>query len=94
MRVVNSIEREMMQAEWENWLLDENTRCKQVQALLREDREAKPKTKSGSEQRTLEIDEDKRSKLASMRSWHEEYCGSCKREQEMVFKERKHLTFG
>ncbi|KAI9873977.1 MAG: SNF1-interacting protein, partial [Pleopsidium flavum] len=29
MRVVNSVEQEMLRAEWENWLLDETNRCKQ-----------------------------------------------------------------
>jgi hypothetical protein len=100
MRVVNSIEREMMQAEWENWLLDENTRCKQVQAMLSEDREgglssnSRPRSKAGNEQQSFELDEAKRSKLAKMRVWHEEYCGSCKLEQDTMMRERKHLAFG
>ncbi|KAI1212978.1 uncharacterized protein F4807DRAFT_307069 [Annulohypoxylon truncatum] len=34
MRTVNSVEREVMHAEWENWLLDENHRCEQVEAAL------------------------------------------------------------
>lgn len=34
MRTVNSVEREMMHAEWENWLLDENHRCEQVETVL------------------------------------------------------------
>ncbi|XXH04697.1 hypothetical protein Hte_011119 [Hypoxylon texense] len=34
MRTVNAVEREMLRAEWENWLLDENHRCEQVAAVL------------------------------------------------------------
>ncbi|CAK7240626.1 MAG: SNF1-interacting protein [Sporothrix thermara] len=34
MRVVNSVEREMVQSEWENWLADETQRCDQVGAML------------------------------------------------------------
>lgn len=34
MRVVNSIEQEMIQSEWENWLADENQRCEQVKMML------------------------------------------------------------
>lgn len=34
MRVVNSIEKEMIQSEWENWLADENLRCEQVKMML------------------------------------------------------------
>lgn len=36
MRVVNSIEKEMIQSEWENWLADENLRCEQVKMMLAE----------------------------------------------------------
>jgi hypothetical protein len=99
MRVVNSIEREMMQAEWENWLLDENTRCKQVRTILTEDRQAplsssKSKSKPGNDQKSFNLDEAKRNKLANMRIWHEEYCGSCKLEQDTMMRERKHISFG
>ncbi|KAI6090430.1 hypothetical protein F4821DRAFT_229326 [Hypoxylon rubiginosum] len=34
MRMVNAVEKEMLHAEWENWLLDENHRCEQVQVVL------------------------------------------------------------
>lgn len=34
MRVINGIEREMIQSEWENWLADENVRCEQVSNML------------------------------------------------------------
>jgi hypothetical protein len=98
MRVVNNVEREMMRAEWENWLLDENARCKQVQMLLRENRTtASPnkKTKGTDSQKILGAKEqEKKEKLESLRRWQEEYCGSCKMEQEMLFKGRQHLSFG
>ena len=34
MRLVNSVERELLRSEWENWLLDENLRCDQVAEAL------------------------------------------------------------
>ncbi|EFX04020.1 transcription factor [Grosmannia clavigera kw1407] len=34
MRVVNSVEREMVQAEWETWLADENMRCDRARLML------------------------------------------------------------
>ena len=34
MRVVNGIEMEMLQSEWENWLMDENARCEQARDML------------------------------------------------------------
>jgi hypothetical protein len=98
MRVVNNVEREMMRAEWENWLLDENIRCKQVQTMLRENRTSvspTKKVKSGNAQKIMEAKEQERKgRLDDLRRWHEEYCGSCKLEQEMLFKGRKHLSFG
>ncbi|TVY23566.1 putative PH domain-containing protein [Lachnellula hyalina] len=98
MRVVNNIEREMMQAEWENWLLDENMKCKQVQTMLRENRTPttpNKKPKGAESQQVLDAKERERSgKMDEMRKWHEEYCTSCKLEQDMLEKGRKHLSFG
>ncbi|KAJ8122138.1 hypothetical protein ONZ43_g1590 [Nemania bipapillata] len=36
MRLVNSVEAEMLRSEWENWLMDENLRCEQVGTALRD----------------------------------------------------------
>lgn len=36
MRIVNSVERELIQSEWENWLVDENLRCEHAGSILRE----------------------------------------------------------
>lgn len=98
MRVVNNIEREMMQAEWENWLLDENTRCKQVQTMLRQNRTTtapNKKAKGANSQQILDMKANERSgRIDELRQWHEEYCTSCKAEQDMLDKGRKHLTFG
>lgn len=98
MRVVNNVEREMMRAEWENWLLDENARCKQVQTLLRENRTNAPsnkKIKGTESQKVIEAKErERKNRLEDLKRWQEEYCGSCKMEQEMLFKGRKHLSFG
>ncbi|OJD36353.1 transcription factor 3 [Diplodia corticola] len=35
MRLVNRVEREVLQAEWENWVLDENVRCRRVGDMIR-----------------------------------------------------------
>ncbi|KAF4636436.1 hypothetical protein G7Y89_g1643 [Cudoniella acicularis] len=82
MRVVNNIEREMMKAEWENWLLDENTRCKQVQVMLQEPRpstSATKKRKGNNAQRVMEAKakaKERASNMKELRRWHEEYCSS------------------
>lgn len=98
MRVVNNIEKEMMQAEWENWLLDENIRCKQVQTILRENRTTTAptkKAKGAKPQQVIDAKEIERSgKMDEMKKWHEEYCTSCKVEHDMLEKGRKHLTYG
>lgn len=97
MRVVNNVEREMMQAEWENWLLGENTRCKQVQLLLREPPNSTSKSKRSKtveSQQVLESQAKERTRLDGLRKWQQEYCGSCKLEQDMMLKEQMHLAFG
>ena len=97
MRVVNNVEREVVRAEWENWLLDENTRCKQVQIMLRENRtNGSPgkKIKSAISDKAMEAKErERKDRLDELRRWQEEYCGSCKMEQERFLKGRKHLSF-
>lgn len=97
MRVVNNVEREMLQAEWENWLLDENTRCKQVQMMLRENQGKISPTrriKGADSQQVLEAKErDRAARMDELRKWQEDYCGSCKLEQERLLDGQKHLAF-
>ena len=87
-----------MRAEWENWLLDENTRCKQVQMMLRENRtniSPSRRIKGADSQQVMEAKERERvEKLDGLRKWQEEYCGSCKQDQDLLLQGRKHLTFG
>lgn len=91
MRVVNNVEREMMRAEWENWLLDENNRCKQVQMVLQEDGTDIPPTKKikGVDPQ-LVLDAKDKERRENLRQWQKEYCTSCQREQELLFENRKH----
>jgi hypothetical protein len=97
MRVVNNVEREMLKAEWENWLLDENTRCKQVQMILRENRgniSPNRRIKGVDSQQVLEAKERERSlKIDNLRKWQEDYCGSCHLDQERLLDRQKHLAF-
>lgn len=37
LRVVNRIEKEVLEAEYENWLLDETHKCERVESMLGED---------------------------------------------------------
>ncbi|RFU26822.1 hypothetical protein B7463_g9525, partial [Scytalidium lignicola] len=87
MRLVNSIDREVMQAEWENWLLDENIKCRQIDALLKDKTTPSPgesatkKSKGfkwSSEKKEVEAKEkEENERLESLRIWQQEYCGSC-----------------
>lgn len=81
MRVVNNVEREMMKAEWENWLLDENNRCRQVQAMLQEEG-GKGDAKVKGWQKALGA--EPRERGDELRTWHDEYCGSCRLEQDRL----------
>lgn len=94
MRVVNSVEREMLRAEWENWLLDENNRCRQVGRMLQEkdsDRNqttahsASSGTSKGAGEEQKVMDAKGGTRLDEVRAWYEEYCGSCRRERDRVF---------
>ncbi|PVH85112.1 hypothetical protein DL98DRAFT_558090 [Cadophora sp. DSE1049] len=89
-RVVNNVEREIVKAEWENWLLDENQRCRQVQMMLQEDQKRKS-TKEGESQRTMGIREQE-GQMDELRRWQEDYCGSCRLEQEKLLQEQRHMT--
>lgn len=84
-----------MQAEWENWLLDENMRCKQVQVMLRDNKtnvSLNKKSKGADEQKVMEAKQKNR--VEGLKRWHEEYCGSCKTEQNRLLEARKHVAFG
>ncbi|CZS93425.1 probable Snf1p protein kinase interacting protein (SIP3 protein) [Rhynchosporium graminicola] len=88
LRVVNNVEREIIKAEWENWLLDENQRCRQAQALLQRDGASNPSKEAGAQQilETRKVDSSRR--LDELRRWHEDYCGSCRLEQEKLLQPR------
>lgn len=98
MRVVNNVEREMLKAEWENWLLDENTKCKQVQMLLQENKGSispNRREKGADSQQVLEAKERERNgRMDNLRKWQESYCSSCKLEQDRMLEARQHVVFG
>jgi hypothetical protein len=98
MRVVNNVERDMLQAEWENWLFDENARCRQAEALLRENTEGASNTQGGKGPDARQVptsrQQEKDGRLHGLKKWHAEYCSSCKSEQDRLLEERQYLTFG
>jgi hypothetical protein len=86
MRVVNSIEREVLQAEWENWLMNEKALCDDLDVMLREDGEAS-REESNKVQKQLK-GMPSMSKQA-LEEWKGAHCGSCRRDHEVVMSERR-----
>lgn len=79
LRVVNSIEKEVVQTEWEHWLQQELRRCNQVEMLIRKnDSEDADMPEDVSDQRVDAV------LTADVRQWYEKYCTSCQREQQQV----------
>lgn len=98
MRVVNHVEKEILQAEWENWLLDENTRCGQAETMLRENRTNTSHDRGARNPNFQHVLDgtlrEKGGRLDDLREWHAEYCSSCKLEQVKLLEGRQYLTFG
>lgn len=87
MRVVNSIERELMQSEWENWLTNENSLCDELGDVLGVGNEKRPQytatfDKSPLGQRVLEPIPDQH--VDELRRWQEVHCSSCRADYEHV----------
>lgn len=79
LRVVNSIEKEVVQNEWERWLRQELRRCHQVEMLLHKNEgDDVSDVGTGQDQRVFaELTDD-------IKEWYEKYCTSCLSEQEQV----------
>ncbi len=90
MRIVNSIEKEMLQSEWENWLSNENTRCEQAALMLADSKDKTSATAAGEQQSSKRGRDQKvprpvdEKRLDSLKTWHRDYCGSCRADQAML----------
>ncbi|KAJ5894123.1 hypothetical protein N7495_005814 [Penicillium taxi] len=79
LRVVNNIEKEVVQSEWERWLQGELKRCRQIEILL------KGKVQDDdSEAQLSEEDGIFAGNTDSVKQWYDRYCTSCQLEQEQV----------
>lgn len=87
LRLVNSIERDTMQAEYENWILEENAMCSRVSALfqpsrgdgkeaLSEQEGADPSANTGRLVKRLGT-----TQAVKVDQWYASYCASCRSEQ-------------
>ncbi|KAJ5691009.1 hypothetical protein N7488_011744 [Penicillium malachiteum] len=74
LRILNSIEKEVIQTEWERWLGEELRRCRQVEILL------------GGSNDFSEADAQAQRIFAentdNVKQWYDRYCMSCRQEHE------------
>ena len=75
-RVVNSVEREMIKAEWEHWLIEETARCRQLETLLNTN------LTSDTDYRLRRLQANKE----AVRRWHSNYCPSCERDSKVALR--------
>lgn len=88
LRVINSIEGELVQNEWERWLRQELRRCQQVEALLNaSDNDDEGDNVVEGRQLSQNIFAEH---TDDVRLWYNRYCTSCQREQEEI--ERSHVS--
>lgn len=81
LRVVNSIEKEVVQTEWERWLREEVRRCRQVEVLLGGEATQGDDSQTGQ---TAKAERVFAEHADGVRQWYEEYCSSCRMEQQQV----------
>ena len=81
MRVVNSIEREIVNAHWEDWLLEEHVKCRHLGAMLSQNTTEPLAGKANNGQHLVDDEPDR---LKEIRVWQQQYCESCKKEMEAV----------
>ncbi|EPS27839.1 hypothetical protein PDE_02783 [Penicillium oxalicum 114-2] len=80
LRVVNSIEKEVIANEWQRWLRGEVRRCRQIEILLGEGKEA-----AGNEARqAAKVDKLFGKNADNVKEWYDRYCTSCRQEQEQI----------
>lgn len=78
----------MVEAEWEGWLYGETAKCNQVELLIREDGTNSPNGKDGSSAKRQKPLGTEHLSWAQVRSWHEQYCGSCYSEKQSLIEKQ------
>ncbi|KAF2757889.1 hypothetical protein EJ05DRAFT_370852 [Pseudovirgaria hyperparasitica] len=76
LRLVNRVESEVLQAEYEDWLVDETGRCQRVGGMLASVLNGTDGDGGDGSSSSSEAD--------AIQPWYEEYCGSCNREMERI----------
>jgi len=85
LRLVNSIERETMQAEYENWITEENVKCDQMRTIMTKfdlaSSKSNAKSQNGEEDGELIL---RRKRLEQLKKVQEGYCGDCRAEKTIL----------
>lgn len=90
MRVVNSVEREMLQSEWENWLDNENSLCDNLEEMLRDDGgRSNGKDNASDESSQKPMDSISPERKRHLEAWRDDYCGSCRRDHASAMQARR-----
>ncbi|KAJ5678228.1 uncharacterized protein N7477_003861, partial [Penicillium maclennaniae] len=84
LRVVNSIEKEVIQNEWERWLREELRRCRQVEILLGGN--ASGNDEEAQAAQTAQAGRIFAENADSVKQWYDRYCTSCLLEQDQMLK--------
>lgn len=81
-RVVNVIEKELMQAAWEQWLMDEGRKCRVVEGWVLEGSASGsgPASGSGSKPNGGDANSTDTDMTRELKIWYDEYCTSCRDE--------------
>lgn len=74
MRVVNGIDREMVQSEWENWLMNEKALCDDLDDALLD----KNKGIGYQSEAQKVLGSVSTSRKKALEAWRDEHCGSCR----------------
>lgn len=85
LRVINSIEQEVLLTEWERWLQQETDRCKMIDAMLNSGEGDEDDNGAGAQRFFSERTED-------VRRWYEDYCLSCQRDRNAILGSERRMT--
>lgn len=91
MRVVNNLEREVLQSEWENWLVNEKALCDNLDVLISNDGQGS----GGARLDPMEVVQNNRGgsispeHLKTLKDFGATHCGSCKADFEQIIGEQR-----
>ena len=77
LRLINRVEKEVIQAEWERWVLQESRRCLMLGDMLSEQN-------AGDDEDGASAIKNEFAGRADIEQWYKDYCTSCQRERKRI----------